>query len=445
MAQSQKRRPRRDKGSGGLHFKHGRDCPKPVEVVDDDGTTRLERPPHKPCVGLWVARVDLGFGGDGKRRTREVSARSRADAIKKLRELRATVDEHGATPTATMTVEQWLTHWLTEKVAVENDPKTLAGYRSAVNTWLIPHLGRLRLDRLEPQHVRDLYKVMRSPGHGRSGKGLAEGSVLKVHNVLAKALSDAMGETTLRRNVTAHIARPKAAKRESSLSEAFARQLLASVQTDPLGARVAAALYTGSRQGEVLGMQWDRIDLREGTLDLAWQLQRLGFVHGCGGTCGRTRAGSCPERQLEVPPGFEHRQLDGGLCLTRPKSEGSRRLIPLPAPLLGWLVARAGFQQGQANPHGLVFTRPDGRPIDPRQDLDHWYAALDRAAVPRVDLHSARHTTATLLDIAGVPRDVTQQIMGHSSALTTKGYIHNTDLTAAREALSRLQIEGPAA
>lgn len=424
---------RRDRGEGGLHLKHKPTCAPP----DEDGN----RPKHK-CHGLWVARVDLGIGGDGKRRSKEVSSRDYATAVAKLKELRRSVEDGEAATAPSMSVEQWLNRWLTEIVAIEKDPKTLAGYRSACNTWLIPHLGKHRLDRLEAQHVRDLYKTMRKPVIDKDGEvireALAESSVLKVHNVLSKALKDAMGEASLKRNVTANIKRPKPAKRNETLTTDQARALLKQVQTDPNGGRRAASLYLGIRQGEVLGMQWDRIDMTTGTLDLAWQLQRLGFRHGCGGTCGKTRAGSCPQRELEVPPDFDHRQLDGGLCLTKPKG-GRDRLMPIPAPLMGWLVGRKA-QQTVPNPHGLVFTRPDGRPIDPRPDLQEWHDALTAAGLPSVMLHAARHTTATLLREAGVPVDVIQSILGHSSAVTTQGYLHE-DLTLAREALGRLQIE----
>ena len=422
---ARRRTGRRDRGEGGLHFKHRPECPKP----DDDG----KRPKHK-CAGLWVARVDLGIGGDGKRRSREVSSRDYASALTKLRELRTAKDAGTVAPKKTQRLEDWLNLWLRETVAVEKDPKTLAGYRSACTTWLIPNLGRHRLDTLEAQHVRDLYKQMRRAGR-------AESSVLKVHNVLAKAMKDARAEVKgLTHNPLAAIQRPKARGRNEHLTTAEAKRLLATVQTDPNGARRAASLYLGIRQGEVLGMQWDRIDLEGGTLDLSWQLQRLGYRHGCGGVCGKSRAGSCPQRELEVPPGFEHQRLDGGLCLTRPKADQQVRLLPLPPPLLGWLLGRQAFQAGQPNPHGLVFTREDGRPIDPRPDLQEWHDALDAAGLPQVMLHAARHTTATLLREARVPVDVIQSVLGHSSALTTQGYIHE-DLTLARDALSRLLIE----
>lgn len=431
---------RRIRGEGGYHRKHTEACPPSVKTLGPDGKVQHHRPPHK-CNGLHVYRMDLGMGGDGKRRFREVSSVSQKEALRKFRELRRRVEDHGVAPTPSMTLTNWLDHWLAQTVAMEKDPKTLAGYRSACETWLKPHLGAHRLDRLEAQHVRDLYKVMRSDGNGRTGKGLSEASVLKVHNVLAKALKDAMGETSLKRNVTANIQRPKAAKRADRLTSPEAKRLLATVQTDPNGARRAVALYLGVRQGEVLGMTWDGVDLKEGTIDFAWQLQRLGFRHGCDDTCGKTRAGSCPDRELEVPPGFDHRPLDGGLCLTRPKTARSQRLLPIPAPLLGWLVARKAIQASQPNPHGLVFTRADGRPIDPRPDLQEWHDALEAAGLPKIMLHSTRHTTGTLLREAGVPRDIIQSIMGHSSALTTEGYLHE-DLTLAREALGRLQIEG---
>ena len=194
------------------------------------------------------------------------------------------------------------------------------------------------------------------------------------------------------------------------------------------------ALLLGLRQGEALGLEWSRVDLEAGTIDLSWQLQRLPFRHGCTvvtassgvdtASCGRRRAGSCPQRVLDVPSGFQHRPLAGALALTRPKSAAGYRVIPIPAFVAIALRNHREWHGPAFN--GLVFARPDGTPIDPSEDSAAWHAALKRAGLPSLKLHAARHTTATLLLELDVDARIVQTIMGHSTAAMTRAYQHGS-------------------
>jgi integrase len=181
-------------------------------------------------------------------------------------------------------------------------------------------------------------------------------------------------------------------------------------------------------------LTWDRVDLEAGTVDLAWQLQQLPQVHGCKPPCGYERAGWCPERRFDTPTGFALEPLRGSLALTRPKSRAGRRLVPLPVPLAALLLKHQ--QDTTANPYGLVWTE-SGHPVAPRRDYTAWKAALDRAGLPDVPLHAARHTTATLLLEHGVDQHVIASIMGHSSVIATRGYLHS-GLVLQRAAMSGL-------
>lgn len=376
---------------------------------------------------LWRASVSLGYGEDGRRRRKGVSSVDKATAARKLRDLRRQVEDAGGDlPTASMTLEKWLTTWLGR--GSRRKPSTQAGYRSAVTQHLTPILGRRRLDKLAPQHVHDLHRELQR-------RGLAPSSILKTHRVLAKALTDAQREGLVHRNVTEMVDAPrKGTVPVAVLTAEQARALLAATVHDPMGPRWACAFLLGARQGEVLGMEWEQVDLDAGVLDLAWQLQRLGWRHGCGDTCGRTRAGWCPQRAVDVPHGFECRDTGHGLFWTRPKTSRAR-LVPLPDPLVAFLR----LQHARTGPSGLVFTC-DGRPIDHRRDHDAWKAALAKAGLPDVHLHSARHTTATLLMDAGVPDRVIADILGHSQVVTTHGY-QRGDLEMRRRALSGLGRE----
>jgi len=413
--------------------------PKPRRSRGEGSYTYSEK------TGLHRYILDLGIGGDGKRKTKAVTSRTKAGALAKFRALRKTVEEHGGTVPASMTVEAWLTQWL-NNVTVK--PSTLANYRSTVRLYLVPTLGKRRLDKLSSQHVRDMLTWM-----GRETDthpdGLSASTLHRAHRVLNVALNDAIREGILRRNVAEHVKAPSlTGKDQATIELDQARALMVATFKDWYGPRWSAALILGARQGEILGMEWDRVDLEQGTLDLSWQLQRLGYRHGCGDKCGVKRAGSCPDRQLDVKKGFEYRRLDGGLCLTRPKSSAGVRLIPIPALLEGFLRLQAKQQAGKPNPHGLVFTRPDGRPIDPSRDSEEWHAALTKAGVPSIKLHAARHTAASLLLSAGVSDTVIQAILGHSTVAMTRAYQH-ADQTLTRAAMERLgsmlAIEGDTA
>lgn len=388
--------------------------------------------------GLWVGTVDIGYDAAGKRIRRTVTSKAYSIAFDKLADLKRTLEEHGSAPDAKTTVERWLTYWLTDIAAARNKPRTLQGYRTTVTQHLIPYLGRKRLDQLAPQHVRDLHREL-------AKAGLASSTALKAHRVLAKALTDAQREGRVKRNVATLVDAPsKAGEERIPLTVDQAKTLLMHLAKteDRLASRWAAALLLGARQGECIGLTWEHTDLDQGVADLSWQLQRLGFRHGCGPApaidgdpwpCGVRRAGSCRERELDVPAGFSHTQLEGGLCLTPPK--GKPRVVPLPLPMLAFLVQHQAKTKAKS---GLVWTRPDGRPIDPSHDNKAWHAALVAAGLPgTIDLHSARHTTASLLLDLDVDPYVIQQILGHANIVTTRGYQH-VSLTLARKALDQL-------
>jgi integrase len=352
----------------------------------------------------------------------------------KLREVRRQVGLYGDVPTRSQTLDDWLDRWLREIAVKRVRPRTLDTYRHKVGL-IKASIGRTRLDKLTPAHVRAMHAYIVET------KGLASTTALQAHRILAKSLKDAEREGLVNRNVATLVDAPrKAVNSRGSLTTAQARAILAKADGDPLASRWALALLYGERQGEALGLTWECVDLERGVIDLAWQLQRLTWRHGCGypATCGRKRGAECPRRGLGAPSGFEVKQLHGALCLTRPKSIGSTRVVPLLGVMRAALEQHLAATSGQPNPHGLVWHREDGRPCEPKDDLAAWYVALDRAKVPHVELHAARHTTATLLMEGGVDTKVIASILGHSDVVTTRGYQH-VDTQLARAALEGLE------
>ena len=393
--------------------------------------------------GMWVCALDLGVDETGRRRRKTVTAKNRADLITKRRKLIRDIEDGLVVTHAGMTVEAWLDRWHNDISKRRLKPRVWTGYGSQIERHIKPAIGKHRLDKLTPAHVRAMHdRIANTPS--TRGDGMVSARVVEVcHNILSRALRDAVNEGLVRDNACDRVDRPTANSREREpITVDNAKQLLLSAGEagDTLAAMWAAALLLGARQSELMGLTWDRVDLKAGTVDLSWQLQQLPFRHGCApagkpATCGRKIGGACPKRAHDVPRGYEHTPVEGGLCFTRPKTKSSIRVVPIPPLLVQALAAQQAVAAD--NEHNLVWTRDDGTPWRHKQVLEAWRKATERAGIPQCDMHSTRHTTASLLLELGVPMEVIAQILGHSTILSTKGYAH-INLEMAQKAMAQL-------
>jgi integrase len=386
---------------------------------------------------MWCATLELPSVEPGKRRRKVIVRARKEDALRELRAARQEYEKIGDLPTASPTVAQWCDLWWTRHGMTRLKVSNRSGYRSRIEQYIKPSIGRVRLDKLSPEHVYRLHEYIVQT------KGLSPTTAKGAHAVLSSILSDAVIEGRATRNVAQIARKPRDAHHEAAyLDNAQARDLLMSVRDHPdEAARWAVAILTGMRQAERLGLTRDAIDFDAGTITVSWQLRRLTFEHGCGKadsawTCGRKRGGNCPERRLDIPADQEVRHIGGALYLIRPKTRAGWRVVPMVGLLADILQHYLeGRELGEA---GLIFTRPDGSPLEQTDDSDAWRAALQRAGLPRVGGHSARHTCNTVLTELGVPVDVRRQILGHASnAINEAIYTHTSD-TRVAEAMRAL-------
>ena len=112
--------------------------------------------------GYWVGTIDLGWV-NGKHIRKTKTATTKTELLAKMKVLRNEIDKGGGL-SEDSTVEAWLNHWLKFIVSERNRESTLEGYTSRVNTWLIPYLGKYRLSKLNQDHIRALYRVMKEQG-----------------------------------------------------------------------------------------------------------------------------------------------------------------------------------------------------------------------------------------------------------------------------------------
>lgn len=401
--------------------------------------------------GMWCTSIELP-SPDGKRRRKVICRKDKGAVVLELRTQKTELEKLGNLETRSIPLNEWAAHWLDRIAPKDVKPRTLAGYKTVINGYVLPVLGKKTLGKITAQDVRRLHDVMaatpKNPALRKiapedfpkescvrvneNGKHddhsgahqvamLSSTYVLLAHNALSVMLAAAMNEGKISANPCDMVSRPRKRKLEQqALTLDQSLQLLAHLATRKDAALWATYLLTGSRRGEIIGLERDRVTDH---LDLSWQLQRITDI-------------------TKAPDDFEYRQVKGTLYLTRPKSSSGWRVIPLVDPLKSILELHM-----QTAPDGLIF-REDGRPWDPDRVTKAWKQLMRDAGLPEdVVLHGARHTTVDLLYAAGVPEDIIQAIVGHSTRAMTRSYRTRTDaarLRAGMEALSALlkpQIE----
>jgi len=176
-------------------------------------------------------------------------------------------------------------------------------------------------------------------------------------------------------------------------------KLLAAADEEGYGALFTVSAHTGLRRSELLGLQWKDIDLTHGSLSVQRSLHHI------------------PKQ---------------GYVITEPKSARGRRTIALGPALINELRRHRAMQAEQRLVAGSVwqssewvFTRPDGRPLDPAIVSRRFSKLVLKLELPKVRLHDLRHTHATLLLAEGVHPKIVQERLGHSSiSITLDTYSH---------------------
>lgn len=393
--------------------------------------------------GRYVGRFYHGYTRSGNPRRVAVYHRpepgehekTSVAAVKRLMaERRRQIDSGAPAVQQRLTVKGYAERWL-DRRAEEVRPGTWRTDRSLVLAHVVPTIGHRRLDHITSDDVRSVVTAARAAG-------VADTSCVRLFATLRKMLRDAATDG-YQIKPAVHMVKPPAAGESDrdAIPTPDALAILDAALRRPDASRWVAALLQGMRQGEALGLTWECVDLDRGLIDVSWQLKALPYRHGCTATgrptCGRRFGGDCPQRRIQSKPGDEARPLDGALHLVRPKTRSGRRIIPLVPWMEGSL--RRWREVAPASPHGLVWPRADGRPGLDSEDNAAWYEIQDAAHVwhssgRRYTIHEARHTTATLLLEAGVSEAVIIAIMGHSSIVTSRGYMHVSQ-TLARRAL----------
>jgi integrase len=365
-----------------------------------------------------MARLELPPDGSGRRRRTAFYGATRAEALHKLRLAQAALLHAGQEPlNQKLLVRTFLHEWLTTAAAPHIRPKTLTQYTHIVDAYLVPGLGAVQLAQLKPAQVQAfLTKVahgtfvpVRQPRRGNPTTHHAGArTVQQCYRVLYGALAQAARWGLVHRNVAALVDPPTVPKAATTaLTADQARTLLTATAGTRWGPLWALAIYTGLRRGELLGLRWADVDLDHALLHVRGALAADG---------------------TRIPP----------------KTAQSARPVPLGAEAVKVLQARRTAQRRERVAAGawqrtdLVFTTLAGGALRGDNVWRAFQTDLTAAGLPHVRFHDLRHTCASLLAAQGVPLQVIQQLLGHTTIRTTADmYVHPTP-DAARAAVAVL-------
>jgi len=334
---------------------------------------------------LWEARY---VGADGRRHS--VYRRSEKDAQAALRAALSDADQGIRPVSHQLTVGAFLDDWLEYVVRPSKRPRTSESYAATVRTYIAPAIGRIPLAKLQPEHVSGMLARLQ----GQRGP-LSDTTTRYVYAVLRIALGRALKQGKVQRNVCTLIDPPSRSRRElRPLGRDQVRVLLDGIRGDRLEALYVAALGTGLRQGELLGLRWQDVDLEAGYLIVRHTLER------------------------------------GTRSLAEPKTAQSRRTVRLP------LTVRQALSEHRARQalvplSGLVFTTERGTALDSRNVTRYLQRHLSRIGLPPQRFHDLRHAFATLALESGADLHEVARGLGHATIRTTADvYGHFTDAMA---------------
>ncbi|WP_031166061.1 tyrosine-type recombinase/integrase [Streptosporangium roseum] len=335
------------------------------------------------------------------------------------------------------TVAELLEDWLASKRGKKESSKR--SWRQHLDHYLLPQLGEIPRSGLRASHVDAVFdtieewnaEITMAKAEGR--RPHLPGDVRERHKVVGlrtqhhilQTLRSAYNWAVVRRMVEFNpclgVELAPAEKDPARVwsPEQVATFLLAASE-DPLGLLYRLVLLRGLRRGEACGVRWPDLDLRAGRMRIEQTILQLG----------------------------------DRIVVDTPKTRAGRRTVSLDAETTRLLEERhAAQRQERFNSgadyvdHGLVFARPDGRPVSPERVSEGFKRLAREAGLPVIRLHEGRHTAATLALEAGLDVKIVSDQLGHANTRITHDLYTHVRPAVHDDAAERVLtlVQGPGA
>ena len=363
--------------------------------------------------GLWEARYTLGINpGTGKQIQKSVYGKTQKEVRQKLTAITAEIDSGTYQEPCKMTVNDWLDIWLKDyQIGVKDSTAYL--YERQAKLYLRPALGNIPLETLKAHTVQRLYNLLSQEHDGQPA--LSAKSIKNIHGVLHKALQQAVLLNYIRYNPTTACVLPKIVKKEiHPLTDQQTAQLLNLLKGSKYEIPLTVDLFTGLREGELLGLMWDCVDFEKGTILVNKQLRRS-------------------------------QRKGGTYYFSPPKNNRARSISLAPSVVLLFRLQKLAqnsmrMEAGDAwQENGLVFSNQTGGYLSYRTVYDCFKRIVKKIGSPATRFHDLRHTYAVACIKSGDDIKTVQENLGHATAAFTLDVYGHVTKQMKRDSAQRME------
>ena len=338
----------------------------------------------------WKVRIELPKDANTGKRNQKCYTiyGNKNDAEKFLTEKLREFDTGTLVDTKKMKFGEYLDFWK-EKTFNNLEITTKEGYIQKIDKHIKPHLGNILLEDLKPLHLQNFYCEELKSGNLNGKGGLSERTVLALHRIIHSALLQAVKWGLVIRNVAEAVDPPKAKKYKANfLDSNQIEELIKKAQNIDIYIPIMLAVFTGARRGEILGLNWDNVNLEKGTIKIIDNL--------------------CSTKN--------------GLIIKQPKTESGIRTIAI-SPYLVKILKKHKVDQMKNKmrlgayycDNNMVCCYEDGRLFNPKRVSAKFNEFIEKNNLPVVRFHDLRHSHASLLVKMGVqPKEISTRL-GHSN------------------------------
>lgn len=279
----------------------------------------------KEKTGLWVGEITLP---NGKRRRKRAKTQG---AVQEWLQTQREASRNGLlVEDDKVSFGQFIDRYFEDVVRHNVQPKTFESYESITRVHIKPALEKERLSRITPQMLQALYAK-------KLDSGLSKRTVHYIHTIIHKTLDQALRWGLVARNVSDLVDKPSPKRMVPTVwNVAQVNTFLNSTKNHRWYPIYVLAIYCGLREGELLGLHLEDIDLRNRTIQVKHAVQYL---------------------------------VGGGLVIKEPKTASGKRAVVIPGYALSVLMDHLFKTKVEK---GLIFTTSNGTPISPRNLVRHF-------------------------------------------------------------------------
>lgn len=352
---------------------------------------------RKRADGRWEGKYTLGYDPKtGKLIRKSVYGKTQKEVRLALSKIVSEMDSGTYAEPSKMKVSQWLDEWLAS-YTMNIKPATRSAYEEHIRVHIKPSLGDIPLKQLSTRDIQQLYTNLLKE------RELSPKTVRNIHGVLHRTLEQAKLLGCIRVNPTDAAVTPRVEKKQvETLDAEDIGKFLAAIRGTKYEYPLFVAVFTGLRQGELLGLTWDCVDFENGLLLINKQHNRVK---------GDTE--------------FRFASLKNDKARVLTAADEVMEVLKLQKERQTAWAATLG--DGWSNPDHLVFTTEFGRYINNKILYQNFKRIMRKLGKPDLRFHDLRHTYAVNSLRAGDDIKTVQENLGHATAsFTLATYAHAT-------------------